>query len=368
MFQGFLFGKPSFTSSGRVDARREFAEYSESSGLQVFAAPLSFAKTRAMTGPRRFSHSAALAAVLAILAPLAFAQQAAAPPQVTALSVFVMNADTGQVLYAKSENKPFRLHSITKLVTAQVLMQRMGDRLHEEVTVMPTYIASGSTAGLRSGDVWTLENLLAGMMLVSGNDASLAIADRVGHAILADKKKRGSARARFVQEMRIAAAELGATTARFADPHGLSPANVATARDVARLAATIFRDPRLLPVYECKRRLIDVGGPAARTITLDSTIEILGDDNIVAAKTGSHVGKNIYNLVVAWRAPNGQTIVAVVLGSDNNPARYRDTRTLLAALPEDFPELAVATHGTQDRKVVTCPAAGPLPTPPKATP
>ena len=321
-----------------------------------------------MTRLRRLTRSAALAAVLAIPAPWVLAQQAAAPPLVTASSVFVMNADTGQVLYARAENKPFRLHSITKLVTAYVLMQRMGDRLYEEVTVTPAYVASGSTAGLRSGDLWTFESLLYGMLLLSGNDASLAIADRVGRAILADEKKQGNAKTRFVQEMRKAAAELGAKTSRFADPHGLSPANVATARDVATLAATIFRDPRLLSIYECKRRLLNIGGLAPRTITLDSTIEILGEDNILAAKTGSHVTKGIYNLVVAWRAPNGQTIVAVVLGSDNNPARYRDMRTLLAALPEDFPELAVATHGTQDRKVMTCAAAGPLPTPPKATP
>ncbi len=206
------------------------------------------------------------------------------------------------------------------------------------------------------------------MLLVSGNDASLAIADRVGRAILADEKKRGSAKTRFVQEMRNAADELGAKTARFADPHGLSPANVATARDVGMLAATVFRDPRLLPVYECKRRLLDIGGPAARTITLDSTIEILGENNILAAKTGSHVSNNIYNLVVAWRAPNGQTIVAVVLGSADHSARYRDMRALLAALPQDFPDLAVPADAAQDRKVATCPSAEPLPTPPKGTP
>jgi len=309
-----------------------------------------------------------LAAIFAILAPSAFAQLATSPPQVTASSVFVMNAETGQVLYAKAENRPFRLHSITKLVTAHVLMQRMGDRLSEEVTVTPAYVASGSTAGLRAGDVWTLENLLAGMLLVSGNDASLAIADRVGRAILADEKKRGNAKTRFVQEMRNAAAELGAKTARFADPHGLSPANVATARDVGTLAATVFRDPRLLPVYECKRRLFDIGGPAARTITLDSTIEILGEDNILAAKTGSHVGNNIYNLVVAWRAPNGQTIVAVVLGSADHAARYSDMRALLAVLPQDFPDLAVPADAAQDRKVTTCPSAEQLPIPPTGTP
>ena len=275
-----------------------------------------------------------------LLASQASGQTAIAPPEVTASAVYVVNADTGEALYQKNEGKTFRILSITKLVTAYVLMQREGGQLNDTVTVTQADLVPGSTAGLRKGDVWSLENLLYGMLLVSGNDAALAIADHVGGTILAEENKRGSPIKRFVQEMRSAAGALGAKNTQFADPYGISPSDVATARDVGVMGRTIFRDERLLPFWRCARRTFNVGGPNARTVTLTSTIEMLGEPNILGAKTGSHVGNNIYNLVVAWRAPNGQTIVAVVLGAADDPSRYNDMRAILAALPHDFPELA----------------------------
>ena len=279
-----------------------------------------------------------------------------APPEVTATSVYVLNADTGQILYAKNENKVFRILSLTKLVTAYVLVERMGDRLSETVTIDRPHLVRGSTAGLKRRDVWTLQDLLFGMVLVSGNDASLAIADHTGRAILTQEKKRGDARKRFVQEMGFAAAALGAEHAQFADPYGLSPANVGTARDVGLIAAAIFRDPRLLPAWACTERTLNIGGPKARTVTLKTTIEILGEVGVLGAKTGSHVSKNIYNLVTAWRAPNGQTIVGVVLGSASHPARYDDMRAIMAALPRDYPGLAEpTTRATPNGGGTSCP-------------
>ena len=279
-------------------------------------------------------------AVAAFIGWQAQAQEAMAPPEVTASSVFVLNADTGQPLYRKNENQTFRLLSLTKLVTAYVPVQRLGEQLSAPVTVTKADITGGSSAGLRQGDVWTLEDLLYGMLLVSGNDASLAIAEHAGQALLAQDKTRGDAIKRFVQEMRSEAASLGAAHTQFADPYGLSPANVATARDVGVIGQTVFRDAKLLPFWQCARRTFSVGGPQARTVTLDSTVEMLGEDDILGAKTGSYVGKNLFHLAAAWRAPNGQTIVAVVLGSRDDRSRYSDMRTILASLPRDFPELA----------------------------
>ncbi len=180
-----------------------------------------------------------------------------APPDVTATSVFVLNAETGQPLYAKNENEVFWILSLTKLVTAYVLVDRMGDRLSETVTIDWPHLVRGSTAGLKRRDVWSLQDLLYGMVLVSGNDASVAIADYTGRALLAQEKKRGDSIKRFVEEMRSAAAALGATHANFADPYGLSPANVATAHDVGLIAASVFTDPRLLPAWACTERTVE---------------------------------------------------------------------------------------------------------------
>ncbi len=224
-------------------------------------------------------------------------QAAKAPPEVTASSVFVVNADTGQVLYAKNPDKVFRILSITKLITAYLLVQRLGGELSDQVTIAQADLVPGSTAGLRKGDVWSLQDLLYGMLLVSGNDAALAIADYTGGKMLTAEKKRGNSIKRFVQDMRPTAVALGAKHSQFADPYGLSPSNVSTARDVGAIGSTVFRDERLLPFWQCAHRTVSIGGPQARTVAINSTIEMLGDDNIVGAKTGSHVGKNIYHLV-----------------------------------------------------------------------
>jgi D-alanyl-D-alanine carboxypeptidase (penicillin-binding protein 5/6) len=296
---------------------------------------------------------ACLATACALIGGQALGQQAKAAPEVTATSVFVTNAATGQTLYAKNADKVFRLLSLTKLVTAYVLVDRMGDRLSETVTIDSPHLTTGSTAGLKRRDVWTLQDLLYGMELVSGNDASLAIADYVGRDLLKQEGKRGNGIARFVREMGPTARALGAEHAAFADPYGLSPKNVATARDIGLIAAHVFTNPRLLPAWACTERTLHIDGPHTRTVTLKTTIEILGEDSVIGAKTGSHVSKNIYNLVTAWRAPNGQTIVGVLFGSASHPARYNDMRTIMAALPRDFPELVEQITGSTDQPTGT---------------
>ena len=282
------------------------------------------------------------------------AQEGAEPPETSAQSVFVMNAETGQVLYEKSPDKVFRILSLTKLVTAYVLVDRLGERLSETVTINRPHLTGGSTAGLKRGDVWTLQDLLYGMVLVSGNDASLAIADTVGRDLLAAENKRGDSMKRFVEEMRSAAKALGAERARFADPYGLSPSNVATARDMGLIAARVFTDKMLLPAWACTERTVQIEGKQPRTVTLKTSLEILGEGSVIGAKTGSHVSRNIYNLVTAWLAPNGQTIVGVVLGAASHPARYDEMRAIMVALARDYPSLTAPAGDAKTPRSEAC--------------
>ena len=99
-----------------------------------------------------FALCAGAIAAIALIGGQAFGQQAIAPPKVTASAVYVLNADTGQPLYRKGENKAFRILSITKLITAYVLVQRLGGQLSDAVTITEAHLAPGSTAGLRKGD------------------------------------------------------------------------------------------------------------------------------------------------------------------------------------------------------------------------
>src|SRR5688572_9873652 len=89
----------------------------------------------------------ALAALVLICGP-AFGQGATPPLKATASAAFVVNADTGQVLYEKNADKAFRILSITKLITAYVLVQRLGGQLSDTVTITEAHLTSGATAGL----------------------------------------------------------------------------------------------------------------------------------------------------------------------------------------------------------------------------
>jgi D-alanyl-D-alanine carboxypeptidase (penicillin-binding protein 5/6) len=279
------------------------------------------------------------------------------PPRVSAESVFVMNADTGEVLYEKNPDKVFRILSLTKLVTAYILVDRMGDRLSETIEIDRPHLTGGSSANLKRHDVWTLQDLLYGMVLVSGNDASLAIADAVGRDLLASEGKQGDtakATARFVQQMQAAALSLGAINATFADPYGLSPQNAGTARDMGLIAAKIFVDPRLLPAWACTERTLQITGKQPRTVALKTSLEILGEGTVIGAKTGSHMSNRIFNLVTAWRAPNGQTIVGVVLGAKSNQARYDEMRSIIDAVPRDFSGLRGTVAAASELRADTC--------------
>jgi len=116
------------------------------------------------------------------------------------------------------------------------------------------------------------------------------------------------------------------------------------------IAARVFTDPRLPPAWACTERTLRIAGPKARTVSLKTSLEILGEGTVIGAKTGSHFSQKIFNLVTAWRAPNGQTIVGVVMGSTSNAARYKEMRAIITALPQDFPALAEPQAG----------AAGPI--------
>ncbi|XSG83470.1 MAG: D-alanyl-D-alanine carboxypeptidase family protein [Methyloligella sp. ZOD6] len=278
-----------------------------------------------------------LVCLLVAYAPEAFA--AAPPAGVKAKAVYAMNADTGEVYYEKNPDERYRMLSITKLLTASVLMDLLQGDLSDRLTVEQGDLAPGSSAELKPGDVWSVEDLLYGMLLVSGNDASNAIARYGGSIMLAMEGQGGNGTQRFLQAMRNKARNLGATHTEIADPHGMSRYNLSNARDLALLGANAFRDPRLLPYWQCTRRTVQIGGPNPRTKQMKDIIEIVGEPGIVGAKTGSYFSKGLYNLIVGWRAPNGQTVVIVVLGAPSHPARYDDVRAIIDALPRDYPAL-----------------------------
>ncbi len=155
------------------------------------------------------------------------------PGWVSAQYAVVVDADSGQILWARDANTPTPPASLTKIVTALVVLDHanLGDMLTVHVD---SRRMSGSTVmGVHPGDVLTVEDLLYGLMLPSGNDAALVLAQHVA-----------GTREAFVDLMNDKVRSLGLTGSQFANPHGLDAAgHVSSAYDMAMLAREGMRNP-----------------------------------------------------------------------------------------------------------------------------
>ena len=219
--------------------------------------------------------------------------------EVSAAAAVLMDADSGRLLYEKNGEKRMLIASTTKLMTALVALEQGG--LQQEITVTGGHMAEGSSMYLRPGEKLTLETLLYGLLLSSGNDAALAVTECMGGAVP------------FVARMNEKAAELGMENTHFANPNGLDDeAHYSTAEDMARLAAAAMDDPVLRRV--ASTRTARIGG---RTLTNHNKL-LSRVEGCVGLKTG--YTKAAGRTLVSCAERDGVRLVAVTLqdGDDWN--------------------------------------------------
>lgn len=219
--------------------------------------------------------------------------------EVSAAAAVLMDADSGRLLYDKNGEKRMLIASTTKLMTALVALEQGG--LQQEITVTGGHMAEGSSMYLRPGEKLTLETLLYGLLLSSGNDAALAVTECMGGAVS------------FVARMNEKAAELGMENTHFANPNGLDDeAHYSTAEDMAKLAAAAMDDPVLRRV--ASTRTARIGG---RTLTNHNKL-LSRVEGCVGLKTG--YTRAAGRTLVSCAERDGVRLVAVTLqdGDDWN--------------------------------------------------
>ena len=176
----------------------------------------------------------------------------AAASKTSAASFVLMEAESGRVIASGNELQERSIASTTKIMTCLVALEHSA--LEEQVTVTRAHLREGSSMYLAEGETLTMEELLYGLMLPSGNDAAECIADHCGG--------EGGSR-QFVAWMNEKAKMLGMTRTAFANPSGLDEAgHRSCALDMARLAAYAMRDPTFTRI--ASTRTARVG---ARTMT-----------------------------------------------------------------------------------------------------
>jgi D-alanyl-D-alanine carboxypeptidase (penicillin-binding protein 5/6) len=252
--------------------------------------------------------------LLILLAALAFASPAvAAPPKVDARAYLVMNSATGEVLAARDDRARLPIASITKLMTALVVLDRV--ELDELVTVGPSASAIGeSTIQLRPGERLPVRDLVAAALIQSANDAANALAEYVG----------GGDKSRFVELMNARAARLGLRDTHFVRPDGLDAAGgYSSARDVTTLGRVAMRSPVIRSIVDDRTASIAGGRTLHTWNDLLSTFP-----RLIGVKTG-HTTAAGWSQVAAARG-RGITVYATILGSPTRARRNRDLAALLA--------------------------------------
>ena len=266
---------------------------------------------------RLLGAAAALTCVLTAL-------PAAGAVETHAAAAVLMDAGSGRVLYEQNAHEPLPIASITKLMTALVALES-GRALDEAVTILPQWTgAEGSSLYLRPGEVLTLEDLLYGLLLHSGNDAALAVAEYCAGSVET-----------FVEQMNRWAGELGMEDTHFANPSGLDGEDHASsAYDMALLARACLDNETLQQMVSTKSVTLE-----GRVLTNHNKL-LWRYEGCIGLKTGytSTAGRTL----VTAAEREGLTLVCVTL---NDPDDWADHVALLNGGFDQYQAETVAEPG-----------------------
>lgn len=249
-------------------------------------------------------------------------------PDIDATNALVMGKD-GTVYYARGANEQVKIASITKVMTAILTVENC--KMDEKVTVSnAAATVDNSTAGLLEGDELTVEQALRGLLIPSGNDAAIALAEYVGKKI--DPKTK-DAEATFVKAMNERAKKLGCTGTVFENPHGLDFDEWAgdmhsTAHDVALMMQEAMKNDTIREVVASEDSWIEVTGAdgSDHSHSMDTHNVLLGQDGNIGGKTGTTDDAG-YCFTSAYNR-DGDEIYTVILNSTTTGQRFTDTATL----------------------------------------
>lgn len=231
-----------------------------------------------------------------------------------ARSAIVLDRTSKKILYGKNEYRKVKMASTTKIMTAIVILENCDLSQTTQVSKKAAG-TGGSRLGLKVGDKITINDLLYGLLLCSGNDAAVCLAETCSGSVKD-----------FSNLMNLKAKELGLKNSHFETPHGLdSDEHYTTAYELALLTNYALENPIFKKIVGTKLYTITINGYPK---TLSNTNELLGNLNgVYGVKTGFTNGANRC-LVTACKR-NNMDIICVVLGCDTKKFRTNDSIKLI---------------------------------------
>jgi len=253
---------------------------------------------------------------LALAAPLAAAADAPPPPPIAARAWLLVDYQSGQTIAAHNAGDRIEPASLTKLMTAYLVFGALKTKAiapEQTVTVSQrAWKSGGSRMFIEPRKPVTVDELLRGMIVQSGNDATVALAELVG----------GSEDA-FTQMMNKEAQRLGLKDTQFTNASGWpDPKHYSTARDLAALAAALIRNfPEYYTLYSTREYRYN-------NITQQNRNRLLWlDPNVDGVKTGFTEGAGYCLIASAKRGP--RRLLSVVVGTNSDSARAQESQKLL---------------------------------------
>ena len=244
--------------------------------------------------------------------------------ELTAGAGVVLDADTGAVLFQKNMHEKMAPASITKVLTALVVLEHCD--LDEQVTFSHDDVynvdAGSSNAQIEEGDVLTVRDCLYALLLKSANECGNALACHVA-----------GSREAFVDMMNAEATRLGCQDSHFANPSGLyAEDHYTSAYDMALIGAEAMKNRDFLEIesHASYKMAGTIRNPGGLTVYMEHKMlrkdTAYSDARVIAGKTG--YTKLAGNTLITMAEQDGRHLVAVVL-QDKNPAHYVDTKALL---------------------------------------
>ena len=265
-----------------------------------------------------------IAAVMAFLC-LAVSAQTPQPPEIAARSYLLLDVTANQILAAKDIDAPLEPASLTKLMTAYLVFDALRAKKLDMKQALPVseraWKMPGSRMFIDPKMQVPVEDLIKGMIVQSGNDATMALAEGVG----------GTAE-RFVQMMNEQAKVLGMKSTGYRNPEGLTEAgHTTTARDLSILATRLMADfPDYVGFYAIKKYRYP-GTPAANDT--NRNLLLFRDPTVDGLKTGHTEAAGYCMVATAKRdispAVGSRRLLSIVLGAANENARANESQKLL---------------------------------------
>lgn len=247
-----------------------------------------------------------------------------APPKIVAKAYLVQDFQSQQILTGSDLDTQIEPASLTKLMTAYLVFKALEEgRLSESQQLTPSdkaWRAEGSRTFLSQNKPVVVADLIKGMIVQSGNDAAITLAEALG----------GGSEKGFVDLMNAEAKRLGMTNTQFMNSTGLpSDEHYSTVRDLAILSNAIIRDfPKYYPIYSMKAfKYNNIEQP-------NRNLLLFRDESVDGLKTG-HTSSAGYNLIASSKR-NQRRVLSIVVGTDSVEARAAESSKLLNWAHESF--------------------------------